>query len=100
MSRRDDAIVAWHEVPGKAPPQKIRPVGYGVILAEVRTESIENAVGADISGIAKQVGAIPKIPKCLGGVSDHVHLCISLLQETVHSASSSSNKIGPLKKSI
>jgi hypothetical protein len=33
MSRRDDAIVAWHEVPGRAPPQKIRPVGYGVILA-------------------------------------------------------------------
>ncbi len=26
MSRRDDAIVAWHEVPGRAPPQKIRPV--------------------------------------------------------------------------
>jgi hypothetical protein len=30
MSWRDDAIVAWHEVPGRAPPQKIRPVGYGV----------------------------------------------------------------------
>jgi hypothetical protein len=38
-----------------------------VILAEVRTESIKNAFGADISGIAKQVGAIPKVPKCLGG---------------------------------
>jgi hypothetical protein len=56
MSRRDDAIVAWHEVPGKAPPQKNRPVGYGVILADVCTESIENAFGADMSGIAKQVG--------------------------------------------
>ena len=31
MSRWDGAIVAWHEVPGTAPPQKNRPVGYGVI---------------------------------------------------------------------
>jgi hypothetical protein len=37
MSRRDDAIVAWHEVPGTAPPRKDRPVGYGVIRAGVRT---------------------------------------------------------------
>jgi hypothetical protein len=37
MSRRDDAIVAWHGVPGRTPPQKIRPVGYGMILAGVRT---------------------------------------------------------------
>ena len=36
MSRRDDAIVAWHEVPGTTPPQKSRPVGYGVIPAGVR----------------------------------------------------------------
>ena len=27
MSRRDGAILAWHEVPGTAPPQKGRPVG-------------------------------------------------------------------------
>ena len=40
MSRRDGAIVAWHEVPGTAPPQKSRPVGYGVIRAGVRTDSI------------------------------------------------------------
>src|SRR4029077_15201672 len=38
MSRRDGAIVAWHEVPGTAPPQKSRPVGYGVIRAGVRTD--------------------------------------------------------------
>jgi hypothetical protein len=37
MSRRDGAIVAWHEVPGKASPQKSRPVGYGVMRAGVRT---------------------------------------------------------------
>jgi hypothetical protein len=28
MSRRDGAIVAWHEVPGTASPQKSRPGGY------------------------------------------------------------------------
>src|SRR5208337_1340919 len=38
MSRRDAAIVAWHEVPGTAPPPKSRPVGYGVIRAGVRTD--------------------------------------------------------------
>ena len=27
MSCRDDAIVAWREVPGRAPTQKIRPLG-------------------------------------------------------------------------
>jgi hypothetical protein len=32
-------IVAWHKVPGTAPPQKIRPVGYGMIRAGVRTDS-------------------------------------------------------------
>jgi hypothetical protein len=31
-------IVAWHEVPGKAPPQESRPVGYGVIRAGVGTD--------------------------------------------------------------
>jgi hypothetical protein len=32
QSRRDGPIVAWHEVPGTAdPPQKNRPVGYGMI---------------------------------------------------------------------
>jgi hypothetical protein len=40
MSRRDGAIVAWHEVPGTTPPQKSRPVGYGVICAGVRTDSM------------------------------------------------------------
>jgi len=39
MSRRDGAIVAWHEVPGTAPPQESRPVGYGVIRAGVRADS-------------------------------------------------------------
>ena len=34
-----------------------------------------------MGGIAKQNGTIPE---CLGSVSDHLHLCISQLQETVH----------------
>jgi hypothetical protein len=38
MSRRDGAIVAWHEVPGTAPPQKSRPVGYGLIRAAMRAK--------------------------------------------------------------
>ena len=43
MSRRDGAIVVWHEVPGTAQPQKSRPVGYGLICAGVRTDS--NIIG-------------------------------------------------------
>jgi hypothetical protein len=39
MSRRDGAIVAWHEVPGTASPQKNRPARYGMIRAGVRTDS-------------------------------------------------------------
>jgi hypothetical protein len=39
MSRRDGAIVAWHEVPGTAPSQKSRPVGYGLIRAGVGADS-------------------------------------------------------------
>src|ERR1700735_5656278 len=31
QSRREGPIVAWHEVPGTAPPQKNRPVGHGMI---------------------------------------------------------------------
>src|ERR1700722_6325987 len=40
LSRRDRLIVAWHEVPGSTPPQNSRPVGYGVIRAGVRAESM------------------------------------------------------------
>ena len=32
LSRRDNPIVAWREVPGEAPPRKSRPVGYGVMV--------------------------------------------------------------------
>ena len=77
MSRRDDAIVAWHEVPGRTPPQKIRPVGYGLILAGVRTNR-SRRLWPYMGGIAKQNGTFPK---CLGSVSDHLHLCLSQLQE-------------------
>jgi hypothetical protein len=37
LSRRDSMIVARHEVPGTEPPSNNRPVGYGLILAGVRT---------------------------------------------------------------
>jgi hypothetical protein len=36
MSRRDGAIVVWHEVPGPVPPQKSRPVGYGLFVQFAR----------------------------------------------------------------
>ena len=39
MSRRDGAIVAWHEVPGRASSQESHPVGYGLIHAGERTDS-------------------------------------------------------------
>ena len=60
-------IVAWHEVPGTAPPQKSRPAGYGVIRG-VRTvrncrEEISNAVS---------LSRIEMIPQCIGGVLDQV----------------------------
>jgi hypothetical protein len=80
MSRKDDAIVAWHEVPGRAPPQRIRPVGtvgFLQVYARIDRERLWSYMG----GIVKQNGTIPK---CLGSVSDHLHLCISQLQETVH----------------
>ena len=88
MSRRDGAIVAWHEVPGTASPQKSRPVGYGVIRTGVRTDSMIGVAKFRtrklkkfmlydfyMGGIAKQNGMIPK---CIGGVSDHVHLLVTL----------------------
>jgi hypothetical protein len=50
MSRRDGAIVAWHEVPRTAPSQKSRPVGYGVIRAGLRTDSM---IGVAKFGIRK-----------------------------------------------
>jgi hypothetical protein len=39
LSRRDGAIVAWHEAWDSA-TQKSRPVGYGLIRAGVRTDSM------------------------------------------------------------
>jgi hypothetical protein len=45
QSRRDGSIVAWHEVPGTAQPQKSRPVGYGLIRAGMRTDSTIGVIG-------------------------------------------------------
>jgi hypothetical protein len=45
MSRRDGAIVAWHEVPGKKRhPKKSRPVGYGVIRAALVSRRVQETV--------------------------------------------------------
>ena len=38
-------IVARHEVPGKASPQGSRPVGYGLIRADERTDSSDWRIG-------------------------------------------------------
>jgi hypothetical protein len=57
-------IVARHEVPGTAPPQKSRPVGYGMILQVCAP--IRRLEGGNLEcGTAKQNGMIPK---CIGGV--------------------------------
>ena len=53
MSRRDGAIVAWHEVPGTTPPQKSRPVGYGVIVqvcAPIQETAITLSSSSNIIG--------------------------------------------------
>src|SRR5580704_7048888 len=69
MSRRDGAIVAWHEVPGTAPSQKSRPVGYGVIRAGLRTDSM--------SGVTKAVRLIK------AGSSAWIHLGLATPDHTV-----------------
>jgi hypothetical protein len=75
MSRRDDAIVAWHEVPGRASPQKDPSRRARCDSCRCTHKSIENVFGLTWGGIAKQNGTIPK---CLGSVSDHLHLCLAL----------------------
>ena len=68
-------IVAWHKVPGTAPPQKSRPVGYGMIGAGVSTDSkMEEEISNAVS-----VSRIEMIPKCVGGVLDHVRHLVTLL---------------------
>src|ERR1700730_5010112 len=62
---------------GEPHPPKIRPLGYGLILAGVRTNR-SRRLWPSMGGIAKQNGTFPK---CLGSVSDHLHLCLSQLQE-------------------
>jgi hypothetical protein len=64
MSRRDSAIVAWHEVPGIAPPQKSRPVGYGLIRAGVRTDLNRREIPL---GLAAPVHTVPYGTVLAGG---------------------------------
>jgi hypothetical protein len=56
-SRRDGAIVAWHEVPGDSATQKSRPVGYGLIRAGVRTESMIGVTKFRICKLEQKHGA-------------------------------------------
>ncbi len=67
-------IVAWHEVPGTAPPQKIRPVGYGMIRAGGCTGSKI----ARRNSNAVSLSRIEMIPECNGGVVDHFPLLLTL----------------------
>jgi hypothetical protein len=57
-------IVAWHEVPGKAPPQENRPVGYGVIRAGVGTDWMfrkDKKTGGQESGHKSQSDRMPAL---------------------------------------
>jgi hypothetical protein len=76
MSRRDGPIVAWHEVPGTAPPQRSRPVGYGLIPAALlsrssRTRSItSSSTGTrDQESIALGFGFIAWGPEAFDALS-------------------------------
>jgi hypothetical protein len=40
MSRRDGTIVAWHEVPGAAPPQRTVSAWADMVSIGVRTDSV------------------------------------------------------------
>jgi hypothetical protein len=55
LSRRDGAIVAWHEVPGQRHP-KSRPVGHGLIRAGVRA----NSIGSDEISNTKYIASLKK----------------------------------------
>jgi hypothetical protein len=71
---RSLARSAW-----ESPTPKDRPVGYGVILAAVRTNRLRTSLALRRAALLSRME-----PKCLGSVSDHLHLCISQFQETVH----------------
>ena len=72
-------IVAWHEVPGSAtaPSRRVRCDSCRCTL-----KSIKKVFGLTR---AASLSRMEPIPKCLGRVSDHLRLCVSQLQETVHS---------------
>ena len=61
MSRRDGTIVAWHEVPGKAPPQR-----YGVTRAGVRIDSMIG-IRVGVSQVQETVRYIEQQLDIIGG---------------------------------
>jgi hypothetical protein len=96
MSRRDGTTVAWHEVPGTAPPPKTSPVGYGVISIGVRTDSIR----CDRAMIKRLKFMLRYSP--LRFNSFHGNLVSRRFRKRSIASSSSSNITGhePFKKSI
>src|SRR3984893_15734181 len=108
MSRRDGVIVAWHEVPGTAPPQKSRPVGYGVIRAGLRTDSMIGVTKFRIQLIKAGSSAwihqnFPKLRNFAWQQAMAHSAVVSRRFGPLHRASSSSSNIighEPFKKSI
>jgi hypothetical protein len=49
VSRRDSAIVAWHEVPGNSAIPKSRPVGYGLIRCRCGRQEIPPGLAAPVT---------------------------------------------------
>jgi hypothetical protein len=70
MSRRDGAIVAWHEVPGKGPFRKGRPVGYGVTVFRYFAGSGKIHERRTTSGTSCVLRPIIPYPtgRCFGGL--------------------------------
>ena len=70
-------IVAWHEVPGIAPPQKSRPVGYGMIVqvcAPIRR--LEDEISNAVSVSRREIEMTSKF---IGGILDHLPYLVSPL---------------------
>src|ERR1700692_3450005 len=91
MSQRDDAIVAWHEVPGRVPPQKVRPVGVRCDSCRYTNESIENLFGLTWAASPS------RMERSLNALAAFQTISISVsrsFRKTVHLLSGSSNKIG------
>jgi hypothetical protein len=59
QSRRDGAIVAWHEVPGTVPSQENRPVGHGMIRAGMHIDLDDWSWSEEFLGLAAHDQTVP-----------------------------------------